>query len=168
MSGDAANVHASLVAIGGRGVLLRGAARSGKSALALALCHEARSVGLEARLVADDRVDLAVRGGVLVGSPPERLAGLLEISGVGLVSVPFLPSAPVVLVCDLRALPERMPQEPATELLGVAVPAIAVPERATSLAAAIVLTLLDPRTCRIEPLVVTSGTGVARPARNLE
>lgn len=168
MSGGPANIHASLVAIGGRGVLLRGAARSGKSALALALCHAARSIGLEALLVADDRVDLTLHDGLPVGSPPARLAGLLEMSGVGLVQVPFLPSAPVVLVCDLQAVPERMPEAAVVDFMGIAIPAIAVPERAASLAAATILLLFDPETNRLEPRVAAEKIGVARPARNLE
>ena len=50
------NRHAGLVSIDGRGVLILGAARSGKSALALCLIRLARREGRQAALVADDQV----------------------------------------------------------------------------------------------------------------
>lgn len=70
-------VHASCVAIGGRGVLLVGPSGSGKSDLAL------RLIDGGAELVADDRVALRLADGRPVADAPPALAGLLEIREIG-------------------------------------------------------------------------------------
>ena len=93
----------------GRGVLLRGSPGAGKSDLALRLIEGG------ARLVADDQVVLTSGGETLLAAPPPRIAGLLEVRGIGIVSMDFVAHSPVCLVVDL-APPEsieRMP-EPAT------------------------------------------------------
>ena len=102
-------VHASCIALEGRGVLLRGAPGSGKSDLALRLIEEG------ARLVADDQVALTSSGGRLLAAPPAPIAGLLEVRGIGIVSMAYTAQCPVDLVVDLVApdAVERMP-EPAT------------------------------------------------------
>ncbi len=75
-------VHASCVALRGAGVLLLGESGSGKSDLALRLLHEGWS------LVADDRTMLSlVRGGIRAAAP-NTITGLLEVRGVGIVSLP--------------------------------------------------------------------------------
>ena len=107
-------VHATCVALDGRGVLLRGAPGAGKSDLALRLIEGGAS------LVADDQVSLANEGGCLVAAPPAAIAGLLEVRGVGIVSMDHLPRCPVDLVVDLVA-PEavvRMPEAATVALCG--------------------------------------------------
>ncbi len=79
-------------------MLLLGPSGSGKSDLLL------RLLDCGFALVADDRVEL-VDG---VASVPLALAGLLEIRGLGLVCLPYLPSAPVVLAVEMGA-GERLP-----------------------------------------------------------
>jgi HPr kinase/phosphorylase len=115
--GDAAEsiiVHASAVAIAGRGVLILGASGSGKSALALAL------IGRGAALVADDRVRLVRRGRALLAEAPAAIAGLIEARGVGLLRLPAVPEAPLVLAVDLDRPPAaRMPQAVTIAYLGV-------------------------------------------------
>ncbi|MGO4816379.1 hypothetical protein AB4156_43500, partial [Cupriavidus sp. 2MCAB6] len=59
-------VHASTIAIGEAGIIIRGPSGAGKSVLALALIALARQDGLFARLVADDRTELNATGGRLV------------------------------------------------------------------------------------------------------
>ena len=81
-----ANIHASCVAIGGRGVLLLGKSGVGKSDLALRLIAEG------ARLVADDRTILFAIRGALHAKAPETIKGLLEIRGVGIVAFPARPA----------------------------------------------------------------------------
>jgi HPr kinase/phosphorylase len=107
-SGESQTLHASAVAVGGRGVLLLGPSGAGKSALALAL------IGRGAALVADDRVTLTRAGGALIARAPAPLAGLIEARGVGLLRLPAMAEAPLGLAVDLgRAPAARMPH-PAT------------------------------------------------------
>jgi len=61
---------------GAQGVLLRGPSGAGKSDLAL------RLIDAGAILVADDRVDVFIKGGVAFARAPANIAGLME-SGCG-------------------------------------------------------------------------------------
>ncbi len=109
-------VHASAIAIAGRGVLILGASGAGKSTLALACMS--RGAGL----VADDQVHLTRRGSGLIAACPPALAGLVEARGIGILRVPFVPEAPVALAVDLDDAPAaRMPQVRTITYLGVAV-----------------------------------------------
>lgn len=96
-------VHASAVAIGGRALLLLGAPGCGKSDLAL------RLIDRGATLIADDRVRLDADGDRLLASPPPALAGLLEVRGVGIVTLAWMGGVPVELALALDQLPERLP-----------------------------------------------------------
>jgi hypothetical protein len=98
------NIHASCVAIAGKGVLLLGASGAGKSDVAL------RLIDGGARLVADDRTLLCVKNGVLRASAPLSIRGLLEIRAVGIVKLPVRASAPIVLVVKLGREDARLPQ----------------------------------------------------------
>ncbi len=97
--------HASVVARGGRGVMLLGASGSGKSDLALRLIDRGY------RLVADDRACLRVDGQKLMAAPPERLAGLIELYGLGIYRLPHQAETALNLVVRLVApdAVERMP-----------------------------------------------------------
>lgn len=113
-------MQASAVAIGGRALLIEGPPGSGKSSLALALIDRG------ALLIGDDAVTLRREGDALVASPPPNIAGLLEIRGVGLVTLPLAAPAPVALVLALGGSEgERLPAtaEP-RDLLGVPIPAL--------------------------------------------
>ena len=111
-------VHASCVAIGGRGVLIAGPSGSGKSDLAL------RLIDRGAMLVSDDYTTLAVADGRLLASPPERIAGRIEVRGVGIVERPFGAGISVALLIDLARAPERMPEPETADFAGITVPAI--------------------------------------------
>jgi HPr kinase/phosphorylase len=108
------NLHASVVALDGRGALILGASGAGKSGLAL------RLMALGARLVADDRA-LVRRGPAgLVARPPQALAGLIEARGVGLLRADHLAEAPLAIAVDLDAAPEaRMPHPREITLLDI-------------------------------------------------
>jgi serine kinase of HPr protein (carbohydrate metabolism regulator) len=117
-------VHASAVLVGETGVLIRGEPGSGKSSLVLALLDG----DPPARLVADDRVVLAVAGGRLVAAPPDSLSGLIEIRGQGIVRRPFVAPVIVRLVVDLvpaLALP-RLPgkDEARVVVAGIGLPRV--------------------------------------------
>ena len=107
-------VHASCVALEGRGVLLRGAPGAGKSDLAL------RLIEAGARLVADDQVALSSSGGALLAAPPARIAGLLEVRGIGIVSMEYIAPCPIDLVVDLVApdAVDRMPETATVDVSG--------------------------------------------------
>src|SRR5947209_968172 len=88
----APTIHASAVLVGARAVLIRGPAGSGKSRLALDLI-DAAAAGLLpfGRLVADDRAHVEAVHGRLLVRPAARLAGLIEMRGLGLRRFPFEP-----------------------------------------------------------------------------
>jgi hypothetical protein len=111
-------VHASCVAIGGRSVLISGPSGSGKSDLAL------RLIDRGAVLVSDDYTVLEARGGALLASPPETIAGRIEMRGVGILERPYAEGVPVALLVDLARTSERMPEPTAVEIYGVAIPAV--------------------------------------------
>ncbi|MFG1237694.1 HPr kinase/phosphatase C-terminal domain-containing protein [Xanthobacter autotrophicus DSM 597] len=104
MTADAPpTLHASCVAVGDAGLLIRGPSGSGKSTLALRLILDRPSVLPPAELVADDRVVLAVEGGMLIARPPPLLAGLIELRGIGVRRMAHRSHVAVRHVVDLRA-----------------------------------------------------------------
>lgn len=130
-------IHATLVARDGQGLLLRGPSGAGKSDLAL------RLIDRGFRLVADDRVRLESAGGALVGHAPAALSGLIEVRGLGLFRLPPLARARVALLADLVApeAVERLP-EPRHEIFcGVRLPLVAIAPFHASAAAALALAL---------------------------
>jgi HPr kinase/phosphorylase len=110
-------IHATAVAIDGRGVLLLGPSGAGKSDLAL------RLIDRGARLIADDRVDLARDGTSVTLSAPARIAGLLEVRGLGILRYPCV-AAPLTLAVELVAAEtvERLPERDAELFCGMAIP----------------------------------------------
>ena len=123
-------VHASAVLVGPRAVLIRGPAGAGKSRLAMALI-QAADCGLVAfaRLVGDDRMELAACHGRLLARPPRALAGLIEVRGLGIRRLGYEPVAVIGLVVDL-AVPEaeRLPgaAEQEVEVSGIGLPRLAI------------------------------------------
>ncbi len=124
----------SAVALGGRGLLITGAPGSGKSTLALEL------IALGAVLVADDMVEAEARGGAIEMRAPERLAGLIEARGIGILRMAHR-AASLDLIADLDTEePERVPEHRVRDLLGCAVPVLSMAggtARAARLAAAL-------------------------------
>ena len=108
------HIHATAVSIDGHGVLITGPSGAGKSDLAL------RLIGRGAKLVADDRVVTRVNSGSVSLSAPANLAGLLEVHGIGVVELDHQAMAPLNLVVELvgRDAVERLPEDPATDILG--------------------------------------------------
>jgi HPr kinase/phosphorylase len=99
------NIHASCVAIGGKGVLLLGASGSGKSDLALRLMDGG------ARLVADDRCEIFVSRKKLCARAPDSIAGLMEIRGIGIIALPYAKNAKLALAVKLGANAQRLPDK---------------------------------------------------------
>ena len=110
-------VHATCVAVQGRGILIVGASGSGKSLLAL------RMMALGADLVADDRVDLRRDAGAVIADATPQIAGLIEARGIGLLRA--TPCGPVALdyVIDMdQTQTARLPEPVTLQLLGHDVP----------------------------------------------
>ncbi len=123
----AETVHACAAKIGSRGVLIRGAAGSGKSSLLLQILDADRDRNA---LVADDRVVLRVEDGRLRAEVPTAIAGLMEIRGQGIVRLAYVSPAEIDLVVDVVPLTDcpRMPSatERSIHLQGIALPRIFV------------------------------------------
>ncbi len=98
-------LHGSCAARKGAGVLLLGEPGSGKSDLLLRLIDRGFV------LVADDQV--AIDG--LMASPPDALAGLLEVRGLGLLRLSFAPARLALAVRLARG--ERLPLPARYEVL---------------------------------------------------
>ena len=118
-AGDRTVLHASAVALNGRGLLILGPSGAGKSSLAL------RLMSLGARLVADDRIELAREGDTLVASCPPPLRGLIEARGIGLLRTDPAPSADVALAVDLaQTETDRLPPDRRITILRVSLPLV--------------------------------------------
>jgi HPr kinase/phosphorylase len=128
---DAPTIHASVVLVAPCAILIRGPSGSGKSRLALNLLQAASSGSpLFARLVADDRVCVQAAHGRLIARPPDSLAGMLEVRGLGILRFPYEPVAVVSWVVDLdAATPMRLPDHDAAQTIicGVNLRRLAVP-----------------------------------------
>jgi HPr kinase/phosphorylase len=116
--------HSSAVLIGSKAVLIRGPSGAGKSSLAWGLIAAGRQGLIPfALLVGDDRVELAAMHGRLLVRPAQSLAGLLEISGLGIRKLTFEPVAQVRFVVDLGPPgPERLPKPEAATVMVESIP----------------------------------------------
>lgn len=114
-------VHATSVAIGEYGVLLIGPSGSGKSDLAL------RLIDRGATLVSDDYTVLSIKNGCLSSCPPDRIAGKIEVRGLGIIDMPHRPSSHIVLAVFMNDVVARLPdQNRVAEFLGVNIAATSV------------------------------------------
>jgi serine kinase of HPr protein (carbohydrate metabolism regulator) len=111
-------IHANCIAIGGRGVLIAGPSGSGKSDLALRLLDRG------AVLVSDDYTIVQASDGRLFASPPERIAGRIEVRGIGIVARPFNAAVPIALFIGLAGTPERLPEPQHRIIAGIPLPSI--------------------------------------------
>lgn len=141
--GRSLSLHGSAIVIGDLGILVLGPARSGKSSLCLSGLRRAASMGLVARLVADDHVRIDRGGDGLRLHAPDRLFGRIEVSGIGILKEPAVKSAPfglAVELCDPEGI-ERLPQELHTSYLGSDVRRIRLPARQSAFGADVLVTL---------------------------
>lgn len=112
-------VHASSVAIGGRGVLIGGRPGMGKSDLAF------RLIDRGALLISDDYTIVRRVKGVALAAAPATIIGKIELRGVGIVELETAQEVPVALIVDLDERPERQPEPGETRLVaGVAIPVL--------------------------------------------
>jgi HPr kinase/phosphorylase len=112
MSARTFNIHASCVVLGrstfkvpsGTGILVLGKSGAGKSDLAL------RLIARGAKLVSDDRTDLYLERGRLAARAPASIRGLMEVRGLGIVSLPCAAKARIALAVSLDGLKARLPE----------------------------------------------------------
>lgn len=122
-------LHASCVAISGKGVLIAGPPGAGKSDLALRLIDEG------AQLVADDQTELKIENGMLTARAPSTIRGMIEARHVGLLEMPYAIQAVVTLYVELVSAEEKLERLPETEtisLLGIPVQKLRLPAFAAS------------------------------------
>lgn len=117
-------IYGTCVALGRTAAILQGPSGSGKSDLALRFALQTPAE-LDAALVADDQVQVEVRGGTLFARPPEALAGKIEVRGLGIITLPFRTEAELKLVIqlveadDVPRLPAELRDAP---ICGIALP----------------------------------------------
>jgi HPr kinase/phosphorylase len=121
------NHHGTAIALGSHAVLIRGAPGSGKSDLALRCLAMAPTalVPSPVMLVADDRVDITRTASRLEAAAPATIRGKLEVRGLGIMTVPSVERAALVLVAELvqPECIERFPDPPPeTDLMGIRLP----------------------------------------------
>ena len=127
-------IHGTAVEVNGAGLLLRGPPGSGKSDLALRLISEC-----DARLVADDQVEVSLRDGVPVARAPETLAGMIEVRGLGIARLDHHPSWALHLVIDLSDTVARLPEPRQTAIAGCPLPVWRLCAREASAVAKVML-----------------------------
>ena len=129
-------VHASTVARAGRAVLITGPSGSGKSDLALRLLDRGFV------LVSDDQTILKREGDRLTASPPQTIAGKLEVRGIGIVEMDHQSNVPIALLVELTSAIQRLPDEDRERsFLGIAVPLVSIDAMAASAPAKVALAL---------------------------
>ncbi|TMV03695.1 serine kinase [Ruegeria sediminis] len=139
---DTAIVHASCVAVAGKGLLIVGRSGSGKSSLALQM------MALGAELVADDRVELSTEGEQVMARAPKAIAGLIEARGLGLLRAQPAGPVPLALVLDLdETETARLPAPRRKKVLRQSVPllhAVDTPHFAAALVQILKMGRVDP------------------------
>lgn len=133
----AALLHGSAVTFRGKGVLILGPSMSGKSDLAL------RLIDAGAVLIADDQVWIRHEGDHLCAGPHDRLSGLINLRGIGIMRMPF-EEGRLDLTVDLgqsdTAL-DPLPEPATASWFGVDLPKISLDPAASSAVARIRLVL---------------------------
>lgn len=129
-------LHVSSIAIDGRAVLIEGESGAGKSDLAL------RLIDRGATLISDDYTLLQRAGHELIASPPDTIAGQIEVRGLGVLPIPHVEKIPVALLVRLTDAPERLPlEEEVRRIAGVDIREVAIDSRTASAAIKVELAL---------------------------
>ena len=130
--GQETALHATCVAIDGRGVVLTGASGAGKSGLGLQLIDGG------AMLVSDDVTAICREGPRLIARAPLRGAGLIEARGNGLMRLAYVDQAPIAFFVAVgAAAAERLPKPAYRTELDVSVPLLRADPRDPASAALI-------------------------------
>lgn len=135
------SLHATAIAVEGRGLLIMGASGSGKSELAAGM------IALGAGLISDDLVLLDREGDEIYAARPPSAPPLLELRGIGPVTVRDAGRQALRGVLRLEESFARLPEPDGAELLGCRLPLIRHPPRPALAAKA--LLWLTARNCDI-------------------
>lgn len=111
-------IHASCVSVNNKAILLMGESGSGKSDLALRLIDDG------AQLIADDYTEISLIDNILTASPPIKIEGMIEVRGIGILTLPFVRDIPLKLAVKLvpHKEVERLPEPQFFDCLGVQIP----------------------------------------------
>ncbi len=117
-------------------MLIEGESGAGKSDLAI------RLIDRGATLVSDDYTHLQRSGRELIASPPDNIAGQIEIRGLGIIPLPHVDKVPVALLVRLTGNPERMPQpDEVRRIAGIDIREVSIDARSASAAIKVELAL---------------------------
>ena len=116
--------------------MIEGESGAGKSDLAL------RLIDRGAVLISDDYTLLQRAGSELIASPPDTIAGRIEVRGLGVLPMPHVEKVPVALLVHLTDAPERMPlADDVRRIAGLDIREVAVDPRSASAAIKVELAL---------------------------
>jgi serine kinase of HPr protein (carbohydrate metabolism regulator) len=126
-----ANLHATALVIGDRGILIGGKSGSGKTSLALAMLAACRPARRFASLVSDDQVLISSVAGRLICRAPPAIKGLVETRGR--VPQPLGHEAAAVIDLVVRLVEEdaapRYAEDQHEEIEGCRLPLMVLPGR---------------------------------------
>lgn len=125
-------LHATSIAIDKLALLITGESGAGKSSLAIELLTRG------AALISDDQTLLSTENGALLASAPPKLAGLIEVYGVGIVPSPRICNAPTAVAFELQLVneqAERLPDLDFADYMGVRIQRVTLAKNDPILAA---------------------------------
>lgn len=137
MKPNAQLFYGTCVSLGPNAAILKGKPGSGKSDLALRFIFTTPRE-LDPALVSDDQIRVEAKAGQLIASPPDTIAGQIEVRGIGIITLPHRHSAQVRCVVQLVRGEEvpRLPPSPLEQqtICGVDVPILLLSPFETSAA----------------------------------
>lgn len=137
-------MHACALQIGGFGILICGRSGSGKTSTMLRLLEHAKLHGIDAHMISDDQVYVEQHGEGVIASPPNQIAGLVEIRGFGICKHDYLEKSEIHLAAELidDKHIERIPDAATIDIVGLTLPFLQLPIQHEALAARIVFAWL--------------------------
>ena len=137
-------MHATSVAIEDNGVLIIGPSGSGKSDLAL------RLIDSGATLISDDLTFCKKKSGKIYLFSTKKIFGLIEIRGLGIITVPYVEDIELKIVVNLTEdKVERLPNQNVKVLMGSQIPLININPTEASASAKIKLKIYEEGQKRI-------------------